>query len=66
MQPFLIIHVLDKIRNSSLNIVQRAIFPEIDLLGFKGLHKVLGKGIIIWVAFPGHADVDFVVFEYPT
>jgi len=64
VQPFLIIHVLDEIGNSSLNIVQSAIFPEIDLLGFNGLHEALGKGVIVRVAFLGHADVDFVAFEY--
>lgn len=60
MQPFLIIHVFDEIRNSSLDIVQSAIFPERDLLGINSLHEALGKGVIVRVAFPRHADVVFV------
>jgi hypothetical protein len=33
-----------------MDIVQGLVFPEIDLLGFNGLHKALGKGIIVWIA----------------
>jgi hypothetical protein len=33
----LVIHVLNEIGNSFLNILNGSIFPELDLLGFQGL-----------------------------
>jgi len=37
---------------------------SVRLLGLHGFHEVFGKGVVIRVAFAGHADIDFVVFEY--
>lgn len=51
VQQFLIIHVLDEIRNSSLNIVQSAMCPEVDLLGFNGLMKLSAKALSYGLPF---------------
>ena len=60
MQPFLIVHVLDEVRKSSLYVSQSLIFPEIDLLGLEGLHETLGRSVIVRIALPGHADPELI------
>jgi hypothetical protein len=52
-----VIHIVDKIGNSFLNIFHSSISPKVDLLGFQGFYKTLSIGIIIGVSLPAHADL---------
>src|SRR5574337_606965 len=63
MQPFAIVHLFDKVREPALNVLDSPVVPEIDLFSFQGLHETFGHGIVIGVAFAGHADLEPVGLE---
>jgi len=63
MQSFLIIHLLNEVWKPSENVFQGSVLPEIDFLGFYGFHEAFGKGIIIRIAPPGHANLEIMAFE---
>jgi hypothetical protein len=56
VQPFLIIHVFDEIRDSSVDVSQCMIFPEIELLGFRvcmnDSAKALSYGLPFRAGYP--------------
>jgi len=58
MQPFLIVDLFDKIRNSVFDILQGSILSKIDFFVFQGLDKTLSNSVIIGVPFPGHANLE--------
>ncbi len=60
MQPFLIIHILDEVRKSPLDVSHGLVLPEIDLLGLQGLHETLGRSVIVRIALAGHADPELI------
>ena len=64
MKPFPIIHIFDEVGNPSENVIQGLVLPEVDLLGLEGFHEAFGKGIVVRVALPGHADLELGVPEF--
>ena len=60
VQPFLIIHILDEVRKSPLDVGHRLILPEIDLLGLEGFDEALGRSVIVRIALAGHTDPELI------
>lgn len=56
MQPLAIVNLFDKIGKLPFHIVETLVLPEVDLFDLQGLHETLDDGVVIGVAFSGHAD----------
>jgi hypothetical protein len=63
MQTFAVVHFLNEKGKSNLNIFQGSIFPEVDLFNLERFKKAFGGGIVIGIAFTGHADQEAILQE---
>ena len=64
MQPLLVIDVLDEVGNTPLNILQGAVFPQVDFLGLQCLDEALRIGIVQGVGLAAHADLEIVKLQF--
>lgn len=56
MQPLAIVDLLDERGEPPSHIVKALVLPAVDLFDLESLHEALGGGVVIGVAFAGHAD----------
>ena len=63
MQSLFIIHRLQEIGNSFLDIGKGLIFPEVNFFRFQGFKEALCFGVVVRVAFSGHTDLKAAALQ---
>jgi hypothetical protein len=64
MEPFLVLHLLDEIGDSPLDISHGLVFPEKDLFEFQVFEKALHHSVVKRITLARHTDTETVLSKY--
>ena len=55
--------MIDEIGNPLENVIEGAIFPELNLLGLERFYEAFGWCLVVGVSLAGHADLKLVLLK---